>query len=106
MMTIQLPNNLESPILEAVHSGRYASLDDAMAEAASLLVQRLKQEQDQAEQPQASQPEPAATPKPIWEEFAEIAASIPDEEWAKLPADGAEQHDHYIYGTPKRPQAQ
>ena len=48
-MTIRLPENLESPILAAVHSGRYASLDDAMAEAASLLVQRLKQEQ--AKQP-------------------------------------------------------
>ena len=49
-------------------------------------------------------PMPVATSrKPIWEEFEEIAASIPDEEWAKLPVDGAEQHDHYIYGTPKRP---
>jgi Arc/MetJ-type ribon-helix-helix transcriptional regulator len=106
MITIQLPENLESPILAAVHSGRYASLDDAMAEAASLLVQRLKQEQPQAEQPETSQAEPSAEHRPIWEEFAEIAASIPDEEWAKLPVDGAEQHDHYIYGTPKRPQAQ
>ena len=34
-MTIQLPENLEGPILAAVHSGRYASLDNAMAEAAS-----------------------------------------------------------------------
>jgi hypothetical protein len=40
--------------------------------------------------------------KPIWEVFQEITARIPDEEWAKLPVDGAEQHDHYIYGTPKR----
>jgi len=49
------------------------------------------------------QPEAAPTHKPIWEEFEEIAASIPNEEWAKLPVDGADQHDHYIYGTPKRP---
>ncbi|MGA2703411.1 MAG: hypothetical protein ABSH35_20225 [Isosphaeraceae bacterium] len=105
-MTIQLPENLEKPILAAVHRGRYASLDDAMAAAASLLVQRLKQEQPQAEQPSASQAEPAPKHKPIWEEFAEIAATIPDEEWAKLPTDGAEQHDHYIYGTPKRPPTQ
>jgi hypothetical protein len=40
--------------------------------------------------------------KPIWEVFQEITATIPDEEWAKLPVDGAEQHDHYIYGVPKR----
>ncbi len=39
-MTIHLPESLESPILEAVNSGRYASLDDAMAAAASLLVKR------------------------------------------------------------------
>ena len=30
------------------HSGRFASLDEAMTEAACLLVQRLKQEQAQA----------------------------------------------------------
>jgi hypothetical protein len=54
----------------------------------------------------ASPPEAAPKHKPIWEEFEEIAASIPDQEWAKLPVDGAEQHDHYIYGTPKRPPSQ
>jgi hypothetical protein len=33
---------------------------------------------------------------------AEFRAGVPSEELAKLPSDGAEQHDHYIYGTPKR----
>ena len=32
-----------------------------------------------------------------------MTADVPDEEWDKLPTDLAEQHDHYIYGTPKRP---
>ena len=41
-------------------------------------------------------------PKPIWEIFAETT-DIPEEEWEKLPTDLASQHDHYIYGTPKRP---
>jgi Arc/MetJ-type ribon-helix-helix transcriptional regulator len=41
-MTIHLPENLESSILEAVHSGQFASVDDAMAEAARLLLDRLK----------------------------------------------------------------
>jgi Arc/MetJ-type ribon-helix-helix transcriptional regulator len=102
-MTIHLPENLETPILAAVHSGRYASLDDTMAEAASLLVQRLEQEQSQANQPVLSQAEAAPSHKPIWEVADELRKSIPPEEWAKLPVDGAEQHDHYIYGTPKRP---
>jgi hypothetical protein len=46
---------------------------------------------------------PAYTGKPIWEEIDEITAAVPDEEFLKLPADGAAQHDHYIYGLPKRP---
>lgn len=32
------------------------------------------------------------------------AAALPPETLARLPADGASQHDHYIYGTPKRPE--
>ena len=43
-----------------------------MAEAASLLVQRLKQEETQAKQPAASQIETAPAHKPIWEEIAEL----------------------------------
>ena len=45
VMTMLLPENLESPILAAVHSGQYALLDDEMLVAAFLLVQSLKQEQ-------------------------------------------------------------
>jgi hypothetical protein len=40
--------------------------------------------------------------KRIWEVAEEIRRGGPAEEWAKLPVDGAEQHDHYIYATPKR----
>lgn len=34
--------------------------------------------------------------------FEEIWRDTPPEELAKLPEDGATQHDHYIYGLPKR----
>jgi Arc/MetJ-type ribon-helix-helix transcriptional regulator len=47
-MTIHLPPHIERSIQDAVHCGRFASLDEAMTEAASLLVQRLNQEQAQA----------------------------------------------------------
>lgn len=40
--------------------------------------------------------------RPIWEIAEDISAKVPLEEWKKLPADGAEQHDHYLYGSPKR----
>ena len=41
-MTIHLPNDLESSIQAVVHSGRFASVDDAMAEAARLLLREIK----------------------------------------------------------------
>jgi hypothetical protein len=45
----------------------------------------------------------AAAHKPIWELFADAFKDVPEEELARLPVDGAAQHDHYIYGLPKRP---
>jgi hypothetical protein len=33
----------------------------------------------------------------------ELFGDLPEEELARLPVDGAAQHDHYIYGLPKRP---
>lgn len=42
--------------------------------------------------------------KPIWERIAELIADVPPEELDKMPVDGASQHDHYLYGTPKRPE--
>jgi hypothetical protein len=44
----------------------------------------------------------ATARKPLAVGIREIWAYIPDEIRAKLPADGASQHDHYIYGVPKR----
>jgi hypothetical protein len=68
-------------------------------------MQQLRDELDRKLAALANPPATAPTHKPIREEFEEIAAGIPADEWAKLPVDGAEQHDHYIYGTPKRPPA-
>ncbi len=101
-MTIHLPEDLERSIRAEVQGGHFASVDDVIAEAVrAYLSARVH---GPASSGPAAEPEgAAATHKPIWEEFEEIAASIPAEEWAKLPVDGAEQHDHYIYGTPKRP---
>jgi Arc/MetJ-type ribon-helix-helix transcriptional regulator len=42
-MTIHLPNELERSIEAMVHNGRFASIDDAMAEAARLLVREVRQ---------------------------------------------------------------
>jgi hypothetical protein len=36
----------------------------------------------------------------LWELADEIAASIPDEDWEKVPVDLARNLDHYLYGDP------
>jgi hypothetical protein len=64
---------------------------------------RRASEETQAKQPAVSQA--ASAHKPIWEVIEEENRSIPPEVWDTLPTDLSEQHDHYIYGTPKRPTA-
>ncbi len=100
-MTIHLPEDLEESIRAEVLSGRYASEDAMIAE---IVREHLRQ---QIPPPSARLDEPEVDPvqpKPLWQQIAELRESVPDEEWDKLPVDGAEQLDHYIYGSPKRPQ--
>jgi Arc/MetJ-type ribon-helix-helix transcriptional regulator len=71
-MTIQLPPDVERNILAQVHSGRFASVDDAMAEAARLLLREIQQEQPTTTVAKAS-------PDPIlgaWREDAELLDEI------------------------------
>jgi len=51
-----------------------------------------------------NQPEMATTGQSLLALFDSITADMTQEEIANLPTDGAEQHDHYIYGLPKRRQ--
>jgi Arc/MetJ-type ribon-helix-helix transcriptional regulator len=101
-MTIHLPESLKTSLLEAVVSGRYASLDHAMAEAASMLIERLKHEQAAPHCAVNSEEPNDSTEKPIWQEILDMTADVPDDEWDKLPTDLSEQHDHYLYGTPRQ----
>jgi Arc/MetJ-type ribon-helix-helix transcriptional regulator len=96
-MTIHLPDELERDIRSEVDRGRFASIVDAMAEAARLLL-RLRRE----DAPECGPPGPPGK-RPIWERADELRRSIPAEEWSGLPVDGAAQLDHYLHGSPKRP---
>lgn len=40
--------------------------------------------------------------KSLFEKLAEIRERVPEEVWEKLPTDGAENHDHYLYGASKK----
>jgi hypothetical protein len=47
--------------------------------------------------------EPVPVRRRISEAISDLMADTPPEELARLPKDGASEHDHYIYGWPKRP---
>ena len=34
--------------------------------------------------------------------FDALSSKIPLAEWSELPSDGAENHDHYLYGAPRK----
>jgi hypothetical protein len=40
--------------------------------------------------------------RPIEEVIQEIMADVPEEDWARVPADLSDNVDHYVYGLPKR----
>ena len=40
--------------------------------------------------------------KPIWQVIEEIGAAVPAREWEKVPADGAQNLDHYLYGHARK----
>lgn len=80
--------NLEQAILEKIQ----ALPDKKQEEVLALVDEMLKEDQKR----------PRENVRPIWEIIEELSAQVPMEEWEKLPSDGAEQHDHYLYGAPKR----
>lgn len=81
--------NLEQAILKKLQA-----LPDGKQQEVLALVEALLEK----ERPAHSQ----SDHRPISEIFEELSSQIPLEEWAKLPGDGAEHHDHYLYGSPKR----
>ncbi len=97
-MTISLSPKLEKLVHDKVASGQYESAEAVVAEAL-----RLLQEQEESPAPSDEpQPDEEEEYRPIWEVALELFKDIPEEEWEKMPSDGALEHDHYIYGTPKK----
>jgi hypothetical protein len=45
--------------------------------------------------------EPTREAKSVWELAAEISASVPLEDWDRMPTDASMNLDHYLYGSPK-----
>jgi len=47
----------------------------------------------------------ASDSEAFWKAFTRRKHSLPDEVFDRLPVDGASDHDHYLYGSPKRNQS-
>jgi Arc/MetJ-type ribon-helix-helix transcriptional regulator len=91
----ELPVDLEEFVERELAEGKYRSEAELVADALRLLRER--------HQSREGRPEDGTPHMPIWEVFQETLKDIPEEELDHLPPDAAEQHDHYIYGTPKKP---
>ena len=91
-MTITLPlQPQEEARLIAVAHAKGVSTDALVREALDKILA------DAPNQPE----EPKLESRPIWEVILDNMKDVPPEEFARLPKDGASEHDHYLYGHPR-----
>lgn len=91
-MTITLPlQPQEEARLAAAARASGVSTDDFLREALKKILADASTLPDN----------PKADAGPIWEVMLDNLEGISPEEFAKLPRDGASEHDHYLYGHPK-----
>ena len=91
-MTIHLPTELESSIRAVVQRGRFASVDDAMAEAARLLLRKIERDRPVPNPSAATPPDPLLG---VWrdaaDEIDEIVADAMrhrrEEPWRTIPGE-------------------
>ena len=81
--------NLEQAILEKLQ----ALPDYKQQEVFALVDEMLKENHE---------PRSRENVRPIWEIIQEISNQAPPGTWDDVPTDGSVNHDHYLYGAPKR----
>lgn len=85
----QRRNSLKSSRIEETIVERLRTLDAAEQKRVLDFVEGIERQKSQ----------PAKT---LWDAIQDIVKDVPDEVWERLPTDGSEQHDHYLYGSPKK----
>ncbi len=94
-MTIILPlQPQEEARLVAMARAKGVSTDSLVREALDKILADAHDERD----------EPKRESRPIWDVMLDNMKDVPPEDFARLPEDGASEHDHYLYGHPKRNQ--
>ena len=96
LIPISLSPDLDDRIQQKVIQAGYRTPDEVIRKALDALD---AQEQQEVRQRGRAKKKSAV---PVWQRFQNAAYSIPEEELASLPPDGASEHDHYLYGIPKR----
>lgn len=75
-MTINLPNDLENRLQATVKSGRFASVDDAIAEATRLLFRELDQPQKDASFADVANDSASDPLAGLWQDYADEMDAI------------------------------
>jgi hypothetical protein len=88
-----------APELEARLQSEASQTGLSLPEYLRRLIESTTENGHAAEQPA----EPAQSRNTIDEIFDNAIRNIPREELLKIPTDLADQVDHYVYGTPKKP---
>jgi hypothetical protein len=84
---------MNTPILERLQE-RLNKLSEEEQEEVLRFIQSIGSESDADDSPVGL--------SSLWNEIDEIVAAVPDDAWDEVPADGAANHDHYLYGSRKR----
>lgn len=96
-LTLEIAPELESSLRET--AAREGIAPDRYV--LNLLEERLQHRAPDDRDDDRS-PQPTPSPLPLWQRLTALANEVPDEEFVGRPDDIAEEHDHYLYGTPKR----
>ena len=96
-MNLTLPSEIERLLNEKVENGEFESVEDAVTHT---LRQSLI-----ARAPGENEAQEMASPDNIWEALERLrkhASPEVKEALNRLPAELASEHDHYVYGIPKK----
>jgi putative addiction module CopG family antidote len=92
-MNVPLSEHWQRFVAEQVRDGRFPSEAAVLEQALALLKQKERGQ---------IQRKALDVTRPIGEIIDELMSDVPNDVLDRLPIDGAAQHDHYIYGLPKR----
>lgn len=92
-LNIEIPDNLDAALTARAN---------AQGVSPDRIVRQVLEEAFACELEPSADAAPLVDSRPIWEVIVDNMKDVPDEEFEKLPKDGASQVDHYLYGHPKR----